>query len=136
MPAKAQRVDKDRDNLGPNQIIVAKGTDHERILDIQRPRGRSNRRLIARHMDKIALLSQFQGAEDQFAVMANVSKRLWEDEEFESEFLPTVLGLSDKDGRAYLDKLDVMETFQAFVEAIGIIMSPETTEVLNEAQKK
>lgn len=134
-PPVKETKEVDKELLAPNQIIVAKGKPYQRIITINPPRGRKNRKKLATHFPLIASLRKLS-SEDQFGSMAEVMRELWASDEFEGEVLPLVLGLETPDERLYLEELTLMEAFQAFAEAVSVIMTPEEADLLEEAQKK
>lgn len=127
--------------LMPGEIMVAPGTSKERIVKIVSPTGKANRRKMARHFPKMAVLQKLagDGGEPSLVQVGAVINELWgeDDTSFEDELMPMLLGINgNKEMADWYETLALMDVFRAFTEAVAVVLTPEESEVLRDVQKK
>lgn len=122
--------------LLPNQITLAKGSEFERVITLSVPRGKRARQLTAKLLPLLGPLESMQGANVNLKQLADVVNQLWDNDKFETEIVPFVLGMEDEAGREYLENLTLMDMFQAFMEATVFIVGGGNSPDFKAAQKK
>lgn len=83
-----------------NKVTLCPGTEFERTILLDIPRGREGRKMTARLLPMMERLTGMLSGgvnEDNFSSFVTVVRELWGDEKFEDEIFPFVLGLKPDD---------------------------------------
>lgn len=102
-----------------NKIVIGEGTDYEKTILLQRPKGRRAREMMPKVLDFMTKLSQVQ--ESGSGGVSDVSKLIgafWDYEEFEKTLVPYVLQMEDDEGRRYLNEEGTLgDILDAYIQA-------------------
>lgn len=107
------------------KVVFGPNTEYERILWIERPKGRKAREMMPKVLAFAAKLQTLSSEEKQdintIVAMVDV---FWGREEFENVLVPYVLGLDSKEGQEFLNSNGtIMEVINAFNEAAGFLIN-------------
>jgi hypothetical protein len=130
-----------------NKVTIAPHTDHERTILLKVPAGRENRKKTAQLLPFIVDIERLRPQKDEdgegesqvnLAAMAAMIDSLWGEnsDKFEDEILPFALQMDLQKDQKYLDKLTLMEAFEAFLTASMFHISGGRTDEAVEALKK
>ena len=113
-------------------ITLAKGEKHEKKVEIKPPVGRKARKKFQPLMNVILDLAS-AGEDD----MITAVKQITNHPDYEDVYLPLMLNLEDRKGQKWLDENgEPMELFQAFMEALPIVMGGDVNRPEVEAATK
>lgn len=123
-----------------NKITIAARTPYEKTILLQRPKGKENRKKMAKVYPILGKLEdmarQVQNAEGKISetvLFAQMISDLWTDDVFEDEILPFVFqGCSPE----YLEELEVPDIIAPFMKGVRYLATQENTPELAEALKK
>lgn len=130
-----------------HKLTIGTGTDYEKVLYIESPKGRKAREKMPKVLAFAAKLQGLRSDErSDLETILQMVDTFWGMSEFENELVPYVLGLDTEDGKKYLDEnCTMVEVIDAFNEAAGFLIERsfnrvEVQEALgkseNEAQKE
>jgi hypothetical protein len=123
-----------------NKVTIAPHTNHERTILLKVPAGRENRKKTAQLLPFIVEIERLRPKEGEanLAAMAEMIESIWGEnsDKFEEEILPFALQMDLQKDQKYLDKLTLMEVFEAFLSAAMFIVSGGRTDEAVEALKK
>lgn len=107
-----------------HKVIIGEGTDYEKVLWIDRPKGAEARKMMPRVLGFAAKMQGLkQDEQDNIGSVLALVEAFWGFEEFENSLLPYVLGLNDEKGRKYLNEnCTMMELMDAFNSAAGFLI--------------
>lgn len=125
-------------HLAANEIIIAEGTDQERVHKLKILRGKKYRSQHLKLLDTFGELEAVSrgDAASQFKAVIDAIKNLFGQEEFEDEMLPFSLGMETDEERDYLDNLLPLEKFMAYMQGATFIVNGAQTEGVQAALKK
>ena len=108
-----------------NKIVLSEGTEDERTIYLNRPKGRRAREMMPKVLAFMAELSKNtddNGDTDVEQASALVDK-FWNRDEFEEVLVPFVLQMDDESGRKYLDNnCTTVEILDAFSSAASYLV--------------
>lgn len=121
-----------------NKIVLAEGTEQEKTIYLQKPKGRKARETMPKVLTFMAELSKNTGSNDMNTV-SNLVSTLWSKSDFEDNLVPFVLQLDNPEGRRYLDEnCTLVEILEAFSKAAQYLLEesfqrPEVQEALGKS---
>lgn len=126
-----------------NKITIAPKTSYEKTILLQRPKGKENRKKMAKVYPILGKLEdmarQVQDAQEkgtkvsETLMFAQLISDLWNENVFEDEILPFVFqGCSPE----YLEELEVPDIIAPFMKGVRYLATQENTPELAEALKK
>lgn len=131
-----------QEELAPDEVRIAEGTEVERIVKIKIPRGKQyrekHRKLLSTFGELESISNQAQNANGGTPLKSiiEVIERLFGQKDFEDVMVPFALSMEDADGKEYLDMLLPMEKFTAYMQASSYIVSGGNTDQVRAALKK
>lgn len=117
-----------------NKLVLKKGTEFEKEITLQVPFGKEGRKATAKLLPLVGKIDKLTGENVGMAELTDIVFNLWDQDEFEDELLPTVLGLDVNDET--LVHLGMMEALLAFVQAVSFILSDADSPEVTAALKK
>lgn len=123
-----------------NKITIAARTPYEKTILLQRPKGKENRKKMAKVYPILGKLEDMarqvqnaQGKISETVLFAQMISDIWDDDVFEDEILPFVFqGCSSE----YLEELEVPDIIAPFMKGVRYLATQENTPELAEALKK
>lgn len=104
-------------------IVIGEGTDYEKVLHIERPKGKIARKMMPKILDFMASIKDMNSGETELESVLNLINTFWSMEEFEEVLVPYVLGLDDEQGRQYLDEnCTIIELIESFTKAANFLI--------------
>lgn len=124
--------------LKPNQILIAEGTDLERVVDLKIPRGKQYRNKHLRLLETFGELENVakDGVSNLKSIIEVINNLFGSSDDFEDEMVPFVLSMDSNDDLEFLDNLTPMEKFTAYMQAASYIVGGGQTEATDTALKK
>ena len=107
-----------------HKLTIGLGTDYEKVLYIEPPKGRKAREKMPKVLGFAAKLQGLRSDErSDLDTILQMVDTFWGVETFENELVPYVLGLDNDEGRKYLDEnCTMVEVIDAFNEAAGFLI--------------
>ena len=126
-----------------NKLTIAAKTPYEKTILLQRPKGKENRKRMAKVYPILGKLedmaNQVQKAQEEgkrlseTILFAQLISEIWDDDVFENEILPFVFqGCSPE----YLEELEIPDIIAPFMKGVRFLATQENTPELAEALKK
>jgi hypothetical protein len=103
-----------------NKIVLAEGTDYERTIYLNKPKGRKAREMMPKVLAFMSELSKSQdnGSVSDVEEVSNMMLKFWSKSEFEDVLVPFVLQMDTVEGKRYLDEnCTTVEIIDAFSKA-------------------
>jgi hypothetical protein len=126
-----------------NKITIAARTPYEKTILLQRPKGKENRKRMAKVYPILGKLEdmarQVQEAQDQgkrlseTLLFSQLISDLWDEDTFENDILPFVFQGCDGE---YLEELEIPDIIAPFMKGVRYLATQENTPELAEALKK
>jgi hypothetical protein len=124
-----------------HKITFGEGTDYEKTLYIERPKGRRSREMMPKVLSFAAKLQDLKTEEQtNLDTILQMVDTFWGLDEFENVLVPYVLGLDNPEGLEFLKNNGTMvEVIDAFNEAAGFLIDQsfsraETQEALGKSK--
>jgi hypothetical protein len=131
------------------EIVFGPGTTYQRLIVIDRPKGKNARRFmpevvafvrdlretLARRLDE----RDYESDEVDLDMVMDMINTFWETDKFENEILPFALNLDTPEGRKFLEENGTQgEVMEAFLEAARWLVTnsfgrPEVQEALGKS---
>jgi hypothetical protein len=123
----------------PNEIIIAPGTDIERKILLVIPRGkehRANHLLVLSTFGALeAVATKMDTGQGGISEIVGVINQLFGMDNFH-DLVAFVTGLTDEEGRNYLDQLLPLEEFMAYMEGASFFVNGGQSDAVQAALKK
>ena len=101
-----------------NKIVLSEGTDYERTIYLNRPKGRKAREMMPKVLAFMTELSKQQEDATDVESVSRLILQFWSKSEFEEMLVPFVLQMDTQEGRKYLDEnCTLVEILDAFSKA-------------------
>lgn len=130
------------EDLAPDEVRIAEGTDVEKVIKLHIPRGKQyrekHRKLLSTFGELESISSGVTNANGSTPLKPIIEciERLFGQKDFEDTMVPFALGMEDAEGKEYLDMLLPMEKFTAYMQAASYIVSGGNTDQVRAALKK
>lgn len=106
-----------------HKIILGEGTDYEKTIYLERPKGRKSREMMPKVLSFMAQLKDLRQDENDLGSILALVDAFWTRDEFENILVPYVLGLDNPEGRKYLDEnCTMVEIMEAFSSAANFLI--------------
>ena len=100
------------------RIVLGEGTDYEKTIFIDRPKGRKAREMMPKILSFMSKLKDMNENERDLDSVLGLIDAFWSRAEFEDVFVPYVFGLDNPEGMKYLsDNCTIVEIMEAFSAA-------------------